>query len=203
MTDYELMVNVKNGCVDSKLKLWERYNSKVQSTFFKNKKFFTLMGVLHEDFVQEAYFAFEKCIDYINLEKMKKSGASFGTSFYWFLLKLKNKYKIKKHRMGFPIYLSEIITQDKSSREYSLNLEFLEKTSTTFNEEYEKNYVFSLVQDFIHSQNDENKKVLQWYIEGVSIKEISRRVDISYSKVYKYINKTKSHLTEKYKNQAI
>ena len=201
-TDLELLTDIKNDSDSiSRNILWNRYQGKIKSSYYKNRRYFDEVGISMRDYEQDAFFAFTDCINYINLEKITFSKANFGTSFYFFLLKIKNKSQREIAKSGIPIYLSQMETKsdDVDSRASGLAKQFNDKSATTFDSQLEKKTVCNLVQDYIQTQSDSHKQVLQLYISGVSVKDISESLEIKYSLVYRYIRKTKDLLTIRYK----
>lgn len=201
MTDLMMLTKIKNDS-DYSVRdlLWEKYQGKIGSSYYKNKKYYEDVGICFEDFKQEAFFAFLDCIEYINLEKMEASNASFGTSFYFFLLKIKNKSQREVAKMGIPIYLSEIaqavtIEDPKASTLAKL---YHKETAVDFQEELEKRQVQTLVQGFIKTQSKTKRQILEMYLADVSVKEISTSLQLKYTKVYSYVRNTKNVLSQMY-----
>lgn len=202
MTDLELLKKIKiDNDFQARNELWERYQGKVHSSFFKNQRFFREIGFSLDDYKQDAFFAFIDCIDYINLEKMEASNSNFGTSFYYYLLKIKNKNQREVARMGIPIYLSQLDIKNEIDESSSgLKKAFNSKTAVEFSHELENRTVKEIVQDYINEQTPVKKQILQMYLEDVSIKNISENLKINYMKVYKFIRASKDALTTIYSN---
>ena len=202
MTDLELLRKIKiDNDFQARNELWERYQGKVHSSFFKNQRFFREIGLTFEDYRQDAFFAFIDCIDYINLEKMEDSNSSFGTSFYFYLLKIKNKNQREVAKMGIPIYLSQLDVKNEIDESSSgLKKAFNSKTAVEFSHELENRTVREIVQDYINEQTPVKKQILQMYLEDVSVREISENLKINYMKVYKFIRASKDALTTIYSN---
>lgn len=202
MTDLELLKKIKiDNDFQARNELWERYQGKVHSSFFKNQRFFREIGFSLEDYKQDAFFAFIDCIDYINLEKMEASNSNFGTSFYYYLLKIKNKNQREVAKMGIPIYLSQLDVKNEIDESSSgLKKAFNSKTAVEFSHELENRTVREIVQDYINEQTPVKKQILQMYLEDVSVKNISENLKINYMKVYKFIRASKDALTTIYSN---
>lgn len=202
MTDLELLKKIKiDNDFQARNELWERYQGKVHSSFFKNQRFFREIGFSLDDYKQDAFFAFIDCIDYINLEKMETSNSNFGTSFYYYLLKIKNKNQREVAKMGIPIYLSQLDIKNEIDESSSgLKKAFNSKTAIEFSHELENRTVREIVQDYINEQTPVKKQILQMYLEEVSVKNISENLKINYMKVYKFIRASKDALTTIYSN---
>lgn len=203
MTDLEMLIEIKeNGNLKVTEELWNKYQNKVKSSYFTNKRYFDIVGISMEDYFQESFLSFSDCIDYINIEKMKSSKANFGTSFYFFLLKIKNKSQREVNRMGIPIYLSEFSKErdEDESRSSSLDKRYNDVSSVKFDSQLEKRTVKNLVQDYIESQPETYKQILQMFIADFSIKEIAEMVAMKYGVVYNYIRQTKNTLTLMFNN---
>ncbi len=202
MTDLELLKKIKiDNDFQARNELWERYQGKVHSSFFKNQRFFREIGLTFEDYRQDAFFAFIDCIDYIDLEKMEASNSNFGTSFYYYLLKIKNKNQREIARMGIPIYLSQLDVKNEIDESSSgLKKAFNSKTAVEFSHELENRTVREIVQDYINEQPIVKKQILQMYLEDVSVRDIAENLKISYMKVYKFIRASKDALTTIYSN---
>jgi DNA-directed RNA polymerase specialized sigma24 family protein len=202
MTDLELLKKIKiDNDFQARNELWERYQGKVHSSFFKNQRFFREIGLTFEDYRQDAFFAFIDCIDYINLEKMEDSNSSFGTSFYFYLLKIKNKNQREVAKMGIPIYLSQLDVKNEIDESSSgLKKAFNSKTAVEFSDELENRTVREIVQDYINEQPTVKKQILQMYLEDVSVRDIAENLKINYMKVYKFIRASKDALTTIYSN---
>lgn len=203
MTDLELLKKIKiDNDFQARNELWERYQGKVHSSFFKNQRFFREIGFSLDDYKQDAFFAFIDCIEYINLEKMEDSNSSFGTSFYFYLLKIKNKNQREVAKMGIPVYLSQMESKDRELDESASGLQkaFNSKTSVEFSHDLENKIVRELVQNYLNEQTPVKKQILQMYLEDVSVREISENLKIKYMKVYKFIRATKDTLTTIYSN---
>lgn len=204
-TDYDLLVLIKeNNDEKAKIRLWEKYVPKINSTYYRYRGFLNSLGIYEDDFKQDSYFAFENTIEYISLEKMKKSNSSFGTSFYWFLLKTKNKYADDKETNRQTVYLSDLFkSQEMDSRSYSISSEFEDKSATVFDDEIQKREIFNLVQKFINEQDDGDKELLQGYLEGKTFRELSKNSGLPYSTVRNYINGAKDTLTSMHQQSLV
>jgi DNA-directed RNA polymerase specialized sigma subunit len=205
MTDLEMLKRIKNeNDLEIRNLLWEKYQAKVASSFFKNAKFFNDIGLSLEDYKQEAFFSFIDCIEYIDLEKMENSESNFGTSFYFFLLKIKNKNQRELAHMGIPIYLSSMESKDEVDESTSgLKKAFNSKTAIDFDDQLKTKVVSSIVQKYVSEQPEKKRQILQMYMEDVSVKDISERMKMNYMKVYKFIRSTKNELTTIYSNAIV
>ena len=202
MTDLELLKKIKiENDIEARNELWTRYQGKVGSSYFTNRIFFREIGLTFEDYRQDAFFAFVDCIEYINLEKMEASNSNFGTSFYYYLLKIKNKNQREVAKMGIPIYLSQLDRKNEIDESSSgLKKAFNSKTAIEFSHELENKTVREIVQDYINEQTPVKKQILQMYLEDVSVRDIAENLKIKYMKVYKFIRASKEALTAIYSN---
>lgn len=202
MTDLDLLKKIKNdNDCQARNELWNKYQAKVGSSYFSNGPFFRSIGLSLEDYKQDAFFAFLDCINYVDLEKMENSTSSFGTSFYYFLLKIKNKNQREVAKMGIPIYLSQLdVNNELDESSSGLKKAFNSKTAVEFSQELENKTVQELVQNYINEQTPVKKQILQMYLEDISVREISENLKINYMKVYKFIRSSKDALTTIYSN---
>lgn len=209
-TDVELLHEIRDdNNVKSKEILWLRYQNKVYSHHYRYKKFYSVAQVSVEDFLQEAYLFFEIAIQKIDFEKMERTGSSFSTLFYWYLMKAKlhfvKEYKIHSKQ----VYMSEIF-QDRDQTEHcpsSQLRKFNEATSSDFEESFDKRTEETvgreLIQSYVDQQGDREKEILQLYLESKKIADISKQLEIKYYEVYSYINRAKKEIGLLYKQQAI
>jgi len=206
-TDIELLHDIKDrDNSEARGVLWKRYQHKIYSHYFAHQKFYSLANVPVDEFVQETYFFFDKAIKAINFDKMEKSGSkSFGTTFYWYLMKAKFHYVKEFEVQGNQLYLSEIFYgQDwENSKNSPMKRKFNEATSTKFEDEVNDKTGHEVINNYIETQDEKGKVIIQLYLESKRIADISRSVNMKYHEVYKYINKAKKEISTIYKQQTI
>lgn len=212
MTDIELLKKIKNeNSIECRDALWNRYQGKIYNTYFKSKSFYNLVDVSIEEFVQESWIAFCDALDYVNIQKMEDSGSElFATHFYFFLLKIKNKFQGELYRYGVPILTSEIFfnpnsdsNHDELSVSTSLAIEFNEKTSCNLEDEAKVYSARKIIYEYVDHLQGSEKEIIELYLENKKISEISRALKLKYTEVYQFIGRVKKDLETIYLKNAI
>lgn len=206
-SDFELLKEIKiRDSIQAKEILWLKYQSKIASSYFSAREVYHVMGVSLEDYIQESYFAFAKAIAYINLEKMEASGSHFGTSFYYYLLKLKYKYKRELEKYGINIYLSQFIEDQPTGMDPLIghfSREYTEKTAINFDDEVKKQSGIKCIREYVSNLEGNNKVIMELYLSNKKVTEISKTLELRYAEVYSIIKNAKKELKKNYQSVAI
>ncbi len=194
--DFELIKKIKEGDSKAKLELWNKYQFFIHRHYNRNFGFYMSCGETREDFVQDSWIAFDKAVKKVSLEKMiEKDVKNFTTIFYYSLMKIKNRFQKEKYKYGTPILTSSFKKGDSESSISPILKEFNLKTEILFSDCLEASYKSRLLKSYASTIKDKRKKeILNLFLSGLKLVEISRSMDREYSEVYQSFNRIKKEI---------
>ena len=209
-TDIELVKMIKEEeNIVARNTLWERYEAKVGSTYFSNLGFYKSVDMELDEFRSEAFFAFCKALEYADPEKMALAKSNFGTAFYYYLWKIKGQkrkeiFRTVQSSCFTDLFSSQNVDLDANSEPMTQKfMEFNEKTGTQFEEQLSVKIAEEVVRSHLSKVNEQDRNILQLYMEDKPILAISKSMGLKYNQVYKFIHRTKKQLTTIYANALI
>jgi DNA-directed RNA polymerase specialized sigma subunit len=199
MSDLEILKKIKNGESQFKLVLWERYENYVNKSFFRYRKMI-MCASSFDDFIQDSYIAFEKALDYLDIQKMEDSGCnSFGTIFFFFIKKVIAGYKRGLDHFGVPLLISDIFynnsitSDDKEGTPSNLSaIKFTNQTQSLFSDELKSSQKEKVLENYLEKVSGDKKRTLELLLSGEKISNISRFLDKKYSYIYALFKEIKS-----------
>ncbi len=208
-TDYEILVEIREGKDNSKFELFNRYERLIYKVYNRSSRFFSVMGVEKEDFVQEAYLQFEKALVNFDFSKVtNKETFKFYSFYYFYLLKIKNYSQKEHNHYGVPVYTSDIFATSMDHKwedqiTTPMARKFNKATEEDFEEEIEKENSRLIVRDYLEKVSIEKRRILELFISNKKIVDIAKFLSKPYSEVYKCIQNSKKELATIYKYEAV
>lgn len=196
-SDYELLSQIKRKDLKEniweKITLWDRY----QPVVHKRARYthgIVAFSFEYEDIVQDFYLAFEKALNYINMEKIPTRNFHFGTIYFYFLRKAEKKLK-KAH---FLSYKNQIIHSFANLFESNNETEeFYCKHLPSFVLNFDElaSYLEETISTKIFKILTKNEKIIvDELLQSKSITAISKSRQEEYFKTYKQVCKIKLKL---------
>lgn len=167
-TDFELVMEIKNGNEKSLVELYMRYQSQIYKYASKCKSFLRSEEI--EDFKSDAFFSLQTAVKYFKLEKITDpDNWKFCGIFKYFLLKQYYAY-YKKYKVN-------------------VHLDYLEND---MNFSYHDEPLLDMCkQNFFNQLTNEQKDILRDRRNGKTINEIRNKYGKSFGWVHTQIYKAK------------
>lgn len=188
MDDYQVVLRIKKGSTKAKFTLFRKYSPLVSQTYYKHFQDLSALGIELEDFIQEAWINFEKCLEYIDLDKVEGETLSFSHVFSQFLKNVVRSLAKKKFYSG---------TKEDASLPQELdidNLKHLLRSSISVEGEVEKRHILKQFNSFHQSLPPEQYQALSLYRKGFPKTKIAKQMGVSYSQTLKLFKGIKEKL---------
>jgi RNA polymerase sigma factor (sigma-70 family) len=179
MLEEELVYNYRLGNMGALSSLFYIYETKTGLFFNKNETLFQIMGYDREDkkeFVR-------KCV-LKSLATFRFGNKSFNTYYsaiaqrYLLNLYRESNYKLESKYMDYSYDLSDYSIQEKIS----------------YKEDSESKIDVELILNSIKVYNELDYKIVSYYLQGLSYKEISKQVNIKEKSVCNHLQKIRRNL---------
>lgn len=199
--DLLLMETIKNGTEDekreAKLALFNQYKLQIykQEHTLKRKIHDTNMHIEVENYMSEAWVAYEKAVNSIKIEKITNPKTwTFWACFNGYLMSHNRDYI--SHRLkeqANEISLSNFVDDDDN--DYSdVILKDTESAESTFIKNEEKNAFWSAVENTKKRLTSQQNKVFELKSTGARRKEVCEKLGINSDEYYAAMDKIKSTL---------
>ena len=179
-SDMDLIREIKKGNISAKEALWNRYYQFTCGHYHRDTSgIYKMCEVEFEDYLQEAYLAFENTLSSFDIEKAEKAGVEkFYTYYYYKLLKLRQTFSRYYDKYGHIYHPSEIhnacrAVYSRDEVEDNLDDPWNEATSRSVERDIEQESARQVVNAYLREAQPLHRAVVELMLEGATERSLA------------------------------